>query len=153
MTDKAEDAWTVESIIVSERGQMALGRIAYWAAWVEAKLAWVALELTRDLGPSRTAIVQGRTAGQVIELCRGLLDAGIAEPDGVREALDRAKAALERRNQILHSAIGGALMLPDEEGLVALWGRRGGSRVVHESEFDNVAEELFRASEALDAYV
>ena len=75
MSDAVEESWTVESIIVSERGQMALGRIAYWAAWVEAKLAWVALELMIELGPPRKAIVQGRTAGQVIELCRALLDA------------------------------------------------------------------------------
>ncbi len=132
---------------------MALGRIAYWAAWVEAKLAWVALELMIELGPPRKAIVQGRTAGQVIELCRALLDAGIAEPEGVRDALALAKSALDRRNQILHSAIGGALMSPGEEGLVALWGRKGASRVAHESEFDQVAEELFRASEALSPYV
>ncbi|MFG6502516.1 hypothetical protein [Microbacterium sp. P05] len=148
-----DEAWTVESIIVSENGQRALGRVAYWAAWVETSLTWVTVELLKDLGPARTAIAKGRTSGQLIELCRGLLEAGLEEPPGLSAVLNQAKAALDRRNQILHSAIGGALMRSDEEGLVALWSRKGASRVVHESEFDAVAQDLFEANEALGRFV
>lgn len=132
---------------------MALGRIAYWAAWVESTLGWVSLGLLQDLGPAGKAITNGRTAGQLIELCRGLLDAGHPEPDGMREVLSQVKAALENRNRILHSAIGGALVKPGEAESVVLWGRKGTSRVVPESEFDAVAEELFQANMALSNYL
>lgn len=149
----SEEAWTVDRIIVSERGQIALGRIAYWAAWVETTLEWVSLELLRELGPARNAITTGRTAGQLVELCRALLAEGVDAPEGLADALTRAKTSLERRNQVLHSAIGGALMRPGEDKMVALRSRRRGSRVVHESEFDAVAEELFQASQALAPYI
>lgn len=153
VTEISEGEWTVDSIIVSEAGQMAMGRIAYWAAWVETKLDWVTMELLIDLGPARRAITKGRTAGQLVELCRALIDAGHPEPEGLSDALSKAKSALEQRNQILHSAIGGALMEPGETGLVALWGRKGSSRIVHEDEFAAVAQALFDASEALTPFV
>lgn len=130
-----------------------MGRIAYWPAWVEMSLEWVTLELMRELGPARRAITRGRSAGQLIELCRSLIQEGVEAPVGLDASLAMAKAALERRNQVLHSAIGGALMLPGEERLVALWGRKGSSRVVHENEFDSVAEDLFQASQALGPYI
>jgi hypothetical protein len=150
--DHGDEKRGVEGIIVSERGQIALGRIAYWAAWVEATLQWVTLDLLRNLGPAGVALTKGRTAGQLIELCRALLSEGHPEPEGLSQALHQAKVALERRNQVLHSAIGGAVSLPEDK-LVALWGRKGTARVVHESEFDAVAEELFSAVEALRLYV
>lgn len=148
--DEAEHRLTV----LSPAALSSLGLIAYWAAWTENSLDTVArscLDLDRA---GADVVLRGKTAGALCELIRSLARTdrlrSDARFDGVLDAVEAAWAALQRRNQIVHGAIGGAIGDGDP---VTVWRRDWRSSIIVTSaEFDDAARDLHVAFDGLVAY-
>lgn len=144
---------------LSIEGQAAVGRIAIWAAWIESGVANLVMEMVA--GENRAARIVTRDLGvaKLMQLSRELVrnphtPYSEESQEALNSVMTRAKSALEKRNKILHGAIGSAL----ESGSVAFHSRRaaptGLSNIVHvftEVELDQLSAELFQlTTEVLD---
>lgn len=155
-----EERLSADETVLSDEGLRALGMVAYWAALLEQTLS----EAVRDCAGLSTAktdiLVEGKTAGALTAILRKFVvaDAPSSDPDDPDpdpaeraltqerlRALDLANLAITRRNQMLHSAMGGAF----PEGHVALYTKKWKGTVVHESEIRKVADQLCDAYHAI----
>ena len=159
---EADEPLSADETILSDEGLKALGMVAYWSALLEQMLS-DALRDCSGLTYAKTDIlVEGKTGGALINILRKFVnaDAPIADPDFpgsipdpaesalTRErlrVLDLANSAVGRRNQVLHSAMGGALA----DGHVALYTKKWVGVVVPESDIRKVADQLCEAYHAV----
>jgi len=146
---RVEDADAYLTILSTE-GLRNLGLIAYWAAWVENVLYLVALEWVASDRQTAVLLLKGKTAGFIADLMIDIVktDRVTGSKDGAALALaiQHAVSALRSRNQVLHSAIGGAVA----QGHVALYRKDSVEpRIVPESQLDDVAMDLRAAAEKL----
>jgi hypothetical protein len=103
-------------------GEAAVGRIALWCAWLEQTLVDLCAELINgdNLGIGN-AVTLNMSASGMVQLAKTLIygSDSISEQNKAEAAirLAAAKVALEKRNGVLHSAVGSSLL----EGKTAFW--------------------------------
>lgn len=137
---------------LDSEGEAAVGRIAIWAAWLEQSLAQLASTLTNGVNGSGSIITNDMMASKLIDLSKKLLKneyAAIPQAlqDKTAEALTRASAALQQRNQILHGTVGGT-MIP---GSTAFYSRKrpGDANFHSAAELDVMGERLHSSMEEI----
>jgi hypothetical protein len=136
--------WYVESTVLSDDAQQALGLVAYWAALLEQQIETALIELLFGLAHYERGRVMTRdlTAMAMIQRCKALVKLEATEDTAALEVLEKAATALQERNGVLHGAIGGHL----SEGMLSVRNRKLGS-ISEASTADilNVAEVVFDA--------
>lgn len=96
-------------------GEAAVGRIALWCAWLEQSLVDLCAQLINaDNSGIGHAITANMSAAGMVQLAKTLVreSSSVSEQNKAEAlvVLTDAKAALEKRNGVLHSAVGGSLL-------------------------------------------
>lgn len=133
-------------------GEAAVGRVAIWAAWLEQSLADLVSTLIDGVNGAGPIVTNDLMASKLIDLSRKLLkneyaDIPQALQDKTAEALTRASAALQQRNQILHGTVGGTLI----PGSTAFHNRKrpGTAHFHNAAELDVMGERLHASMEEI----
>lgn len=157
-----DDGLVAEQTILSDDGLKALGMVAYRAALLEQALADAVRECSGLTYAKTDVLVEGKTAGPLVSTSRSFVNADApvrdtdisdSVPDPGESALTEerlgalniANLAITCRNQMLHSAMGGALA----DGHVAHYTKKWQGVVVPESEIRTVADPLCAAYAAV----
>lgn len=126
-------------------GEAAVGRVAIWAAWLEASLAELTSTLLNGVNGAGSAVTNELASSKLIDLSKRLLKNKYANipqelQDKTLNAINKASAALQRRNQILHATVGGSLT----PGMTAFHSRKRPGTAQHHSvdELDVMGEQL-----------
>lgn len=94
-------------------GEAAVGRIAIWAAFVEQSLVDLCASLINTNFEIGYAVTANMSASSMIQLAKKLVsESHSMSPENKAQTiavLTDAKDALEQRNKILHSTVGGSL--------------------------------------------
>lgn len=103
-------------------GEAAVGRIALWCAWLEQGLVDLCSQLiNQDKSAIGHAVTANMSASGMVQLARTLVRESYSISEQNKAAalivLADAKTALEKRNGVLHSAVGGSLL----EGKTTFW--------------------------------
>jgi len=142
--DSLTEFWHVKATVLSDGAQQALGLVAYWAALLEQQMEIALIDLMFGLAHYERGRVMTRdlAATAMIQRCKALVKLETPEDAGALHALEKAATALQKRNGILHGAMGGHL----SEGMVSVRNRKLGS-ISEASEADilAVAEAVFDA--------
>jgi hypothetical protein len=142
--DSLTKIWHVRATVLSDDAQQALGLVAYWAALLEQQIEIALIDLLFGLTHFERGRVMTRdlTATAMIQRCKALVRLETSEDSASLDALEKAANALQKRNGILHGAMGGHL----SEGMVSVRNRKLGS-ISEASEADilKVAEMVFDA--------
>lgn len=125
---------------LSAEGEAAIGRIAIWAAHLERHLA----ELEQRLkGPtSRYSLFAGRSIKETRSLIRSNALLEQAEKLQILRVLADAKKSLDRRNSVIHAAIGSSV----KPGAATFRGQNYPDRTLSANELDNIAKRLHESS-------
>ena len=100
---------------MNQESEAAVGRIAIWAGWLEQVLADLCAELINGNNwATGYTLIANMSASSMIETAKKLVKEsptiGTELRDATVAALVGAKATLEVRNRILHSAVGGSFV-------------------------------------------
>lgn len=145
ITHRDNKPWTVHTTVLSTQSQEYLGLVAYWASWLELHLEWALHDLIGELPNTDLArvLTQDLSASQIIARIRRYLSVAEIDSPHAQSSLDAASRALQKRNRVLHGAMGGHLA-PDTASLSSR--RKSETSSISSQEMAAVAEQVFDAS-------